>query len=166
MNDVLLDAFRHNVWATKELIAACRSLTDEQLNTPASATYGSILATFTHTICGDAGYLSILGGTRVEWARKGDDIVGLDVLDARVDEIAPLWEQLLSRPIDTDGIIVMDEGAYESYAGIVIAQALHHSNAHREQICSILTGYGVEPPGLDPWDFADATGRSRFRTTS
>lgn len=30
MNDVLLDAFRHNSWATKRLRAVCQNLSQEQ----------------------------------------------------------------------------------------------------------------------------------------
>jgi hypothetical protein len=29
-----------------------------------------------------------------------------------------------------------------------VAQALHHGNAHREQICAILTGASMEPPDV------------------
>jgi len=34
MNEILLEAFRHNAWATKQLLAACRGLTEEQLRSP------------------------------------------------------------------------------------------------------------------------------------
>jgi uncharacterized damage-inducible protein DinB len=55
----------------------------------------------------------------------------------------------------------LDDGTYEVNAGVVVAQALHHGNAHREQICAILTSLGMEPPDIQPWGFADETGRSR-----
>jgi len=32
---------------------------------------------------------------------------------------------------------------------------------HREQICSILTALGLEPPDLQVWAYAEATGHSR-----
>lgn len=44
----------------------------------------------------------------------------------------------------------------------MIAQALHHGSAHREQVCAMVREFGLEPPELQPWDFADATGRSRW----
>jgi hypothetical protein len=31
---------------------------------------------------------------------------------------------------------------------VLVVQALHHGNAHREQISSILTGFGIEPPDI------------------
>jgi uncharacterized damage-inducible protein DinB len=44
-----------------------------------------------------------------------------------------------------------------------VAEALHHGNVHREQICAILTSLGAQPPDIQPWGFADDTGRSRTR---
>ena len=44
-------------------------------------------------------------------------------------------------------------------ASVFVSQALHHGNAHREQICSILTSLGIEPPDVQAWGFAEATGR-------
>jgi hypothetical protein len=46
---------------------------------------------------------------------------------------------------------------------VLIAQALYHGTAHREQICAILTGFGLEPPDVQVWAYADATGRGRER---
>ena len=57
---------------------------------------------------------------------------------------------------------LLDDGTYETHAAIVTAQALHHGSAHREQICAILRDLGLDPPEVQPWDFADSTGRSRW----
>jgi hypothetical protein len=45
---------------------------------------------------------------------------------------------------------------------VVLVQALHHVSAHGEQVCACLAALGVEPPDLQPWARADATGRSRW----
>jgi len=47
---------------------------------------------------------------------------------------------------------------------VLIVQALHHGNAHREQICAILTGFGIEPPDIQAWAYAEATGHARERS--
>lgn len=163
MNEVLHDAFRHNRWATRRLIEACRSLSAQQLNTPAAATYGSILDTFNHMVGADARYLWRLTGQAPDWAIERAASDDLSQLDARAAETAEAWEQFLAGPIDAERLIVVDEGKYEVHAGVLIAQALHHGNAHREQICAILTGYGLEPPDVQAWEYADATGRGRPR---
>lgn len=59
MNELLLDAFRHNSWATKELLAICRNLTPEQLHSEANGSFGDILDTLNHIIVSDARYLGI-----------------------------------------------------------------------------------------------------------
>jgi uncharacterized damage-inducible protein DinB len=163
MNEVLLDAFRHNGWANKELLAACRGLSAESLALPAAASFGSIIATFNHIVNSDAGYVRRFSSSVPAWWVKRENTADLDQLHARMEETARLWEEVLAAPINAEQVLILDEGAYEAHAGVIIAQALHHGNAHREQICAILTGLGVEPPDIQAWAYADATGRGRDR---
>ena len=161
MNQGLLEAFRLNAWATKTLIAACRDLSIERLTHP-GARYGSILATLNHVVLSDAGYVASLTGIRPQWATDGNETRDFGELEARVDETTRLWEKLLSEPLDTERLVTLDKGTYECDAGIVVAQALHHGNAHREQVCAALKRIGIEPPDVQPWAYADANGRSRW----
>ena len=39
--------------------------------------------------------------------------------------------------------------------------ARRSKSVHREQICSMLTSLGYEPPDIQPLGFADETGRAR-----
>ena len=57
------------------------------------------------------------------------------------------WERLLAEPVDPERVVVVDDGALEVRAGMIVAQALHHGNTHREQICAILTSQGIEAHG-------------------
>jgi uncharacterized damage-inducible protein DinB len=161
MDELLLEAFRHNAWATKQLLAFCRSLTTEQLAATAPGTYGSILATFNHMISADAGYLPRPKITRPTWSDDEHDTSDLRQLEARVDETARLWEQYLADPLDAKYLLSLDQGTFECQSFIPIVQALHHGNAHREQICSIVTALGFEPPDLQAWEYGWVTGRAR-----
>ena len=162
MNELVLEALRHNTWATKRLLESCRSLQDDQLSSAWIGTYGGILATFHHIIRAEAGYVSrILGIPRS--ALASSDSTDFDVLDSPVEETAGLWEQYLAQPVDAEQFLILDEGKYQAPASVLVAQALHHGNAHREQVCSILTGLGIEPPDVQAWAWADATGRGRER---
>jgi len=161
LNGVVLDAFRHNAWASKRLIDFCRQLSSAQLTAPGIASYGSILETFNPYVGGDAGYLRGLTGTAPDWLRE--EAAHLDELERRVDETHAGWEQLLAEPFDPERVLILDDGEYECRAGIEVAQALHHANVHREQICAVITGFGMEPPGLGVWDYADDIGRGRQR---
>jgi uncharacterized damage-inducible protein DinB len=168
MKEILLEAFRHHAWANKQLLAACRGLPQEQLRLPGTAagTDRGILAILNHITQSDRGYAS-RRGERPAWAEDAEDTADLDELERRAAENAEVWERLLSQPLDATKLIVLDQGAYEAEQSVLVVQALHHGNAHREQVCAILTGLGIEPPDVQAWAYAEATGhaRERSRTT-
>ncbi|HYM50625.1 MAG TPA: DinB family protein [Candidatus Limnocylindrales bacterium] len=167
VNGALQEAFRHNAWATRELLEFCRSLPAEQLTTPGVGTYGGVLETFNHLILAEARYLRRLAGSAPAWVDEGGNDPGdvdpkkirIDELRSRADETEKRWETLLVGPVDSERVILLDEGAYQVHAGVLVAQALHHGNAHREQICAMLTGSGLQPPDVQAWAYAEATGR-------
>lgn len=162
MDELLLEAFRHNTWATKQLLAYCRNLSPDQLNATPPGTYGTIIEVLNHIIYSNAGYLPRIKVTRPEWLNEERSLVNdFDVLDARVDETARLWEVYLADPLDAQQVLSLDHGAYEAESFVPIAQALHHGNAHREQICAIITALGMQPPDLQVWTYAEATGHAR-----
>lgn len=186
MNETLLYFLRHNVWASKTLLDVCRTLTPEQLTAPATATYGNIIETFNHLVTTEGGYLWSLGGPLTPWVAAAErelekypepwsndevqeQVADLDELALRIDETHRLWDSFLAdEEFDPERVSILDLGTYECPAGIVIAQVFHHGSVHREQICAMLTGLGIEPPDVQPWGFADATGISKFvggRTT-
>src|ERR1700681_4907879 len=133
-NATLKEAFRHHAWATRQLLAFCAQLRPEQVSQPR-----------TTPLAGDHG--SIL--------ETFDHIVCTDggYLAALTGHL-PAWAH--------ERRLFLDDGTYETHAAIVTGQALHHGSAHREQICAMLRDFGLEPPDLQPWDFADATSRSRW----
>ena len=162
MNEILHEAFRHSAWATKTLIAACRDFSIEQLKRPACG-FGSILATLNHIVLSDAGYAAILTGVRPTWATDGNETNDLDQLEGRAEETGRIWEHLLGEPVHAERLLILDAGEYECYAAVVVAQALHHANAHREQVRAGLADLGVQPPDLQPWAYAVETGRAHWR---
>ena len=162
MNEILHEAFRYSAWATKTLIAACRDLSIEQLKRPARG-FGSILATLNHVVLSDAGYVEILTGVCPAWATDGNETDDLDQVEARVNETARLWEQLLAEPVDAERLLLLDKGEYECHAAVVVAQALHHANAHREQIRAGLGDLEVQPRDVQPWEYALKTGRAHWQ---
>jgi uncharacterized damage-inducible protein DinB len=172
LNGALIEAFRHDAWATRELLEFCRDLSAEQLTTPGMGTYAGILETFNHIVLAEARYLRRLAGGGPPWVDSdgGSDpgdvdlsTIHLDELGSRVEETQKRWEMLLSEPFDAERLIILDEGAYQANAGVLVAQALFHGNAHREQICAMLTAAGVQPPDVQAWAYADATGRGGER---
>jgi uncharacterized damage-inducible protein DinB len=162
----LKDAFAHHVWATATLIDTCMTLTAEQLQTKAVGTYGPILRTMQHLVGNDSWYLFDITGDR---ARQIDpeqmDLAGLrDVMESDGEA----WAQLLAAEPDPDRVVTevdeKDGSELDAVMGVRLAQALHHGTDHRSQICTALTSLGVEPPGIDVWEYGFATGRVAERT--
>jgi uncharacterized damage-inducible protein DinB len=168
VNEVLFDAIRHNCWASKELVVFCRdqNLTAEQLQTKGIGTFGTILETLHHIVTCDGSYLRRLADSdQLPWADGSKPEADFDVLERWVEEARVLWEDVLAKPIDTERIIIVDDGLRECRAGIFIAQAINHANHHREQVCAILTALAIEPPDIQAWEYAWHTNRIWDRTT-
>ena len=161
MNEVLIEAFQQKDWAMKALIAACEDCSVDELTRPAAG-FGSILATLNHLVLADAGYVASLGGGHAVWAAANSETNDLQELIMRVEENGARWKQFLQKPIDGESLAFLDKGAYETHTAVVVIQALHHASIHGEQVCKGLEALGVEPPDLQPWAYADATGRSRW----
>ena len=87
----------------------------------------------------------------------------LSELRAAMEGHAAAWSSLLAADPDPDAEVVTrrDDGSEtRTTVGIRLAQVLHHGTDHRSQICTALTALGVEPPGIDVWDFGAWTGAS------
>lgn len=132
----------------------CRdqNLSEEQLATPGVGTFGGIVATLRHIITADGSHVRRLADSDLAWVDSDED-ADFQKLEVWAEEARQLWEQVLS-PIDVERVVIVDNGIREVHAGIFVAQALNHANHHREQVCAILTGFGVEPrtsrPGSTP----------------
>ncbi len=161
MNEIWIEAFQQKLWATKLLLAACADRSVDELTRSAPG-FGSILATLNHLVSTDAAYMASLGGDRPAWSMAGSETTDLSELAARAEQTGAKWERYLRQPIDGERLAFLDNGAYETHAAIVIIQALHHVTLHGEQVCAALTAMGFEAPDLQPWAYADETGRSRW----
>jgi uncharacterized damage-inducible protein DinB len=155
------DAFAHHVWATTTLIDTCLGLTPAQLETEVPGIFGSILRTQQHVVGSDSWYLFDLTDDpafRIE--SKGMDLPGLrEAIQAN----GAAWSRLLAGDPDPNTVVrevdVDDGYTIDATVGIRLAQALHHGTDHRSQICTALTSLGIEPPGIDVWDFGETNGR-------
>jgi uncharacterized damage-inducible protein DinB len=159
-NDVLSDPILHNNWATKSLIGFCRDqdLTAEQLEVVGIGTYGGILAILEHIVRCDGSYVRRIAESPLDFV-DSEDQPDLGALERWNDEAGALWEEVLGKPIDVERVVVVDDGTRETRVGIFLAQAINHANHHREQVCAILTGLGIEPPDIQAWEYAWSTGR-------
>jgi uncharacterized damage-inducible protein DinB len=159
--------FRQSSWASQRLIEVCESLSDQQLDTPANATYGSIRETLVHLVATEQRYIRRLGGAPPSEPVLEDETPGLDVLKratrasgetlARMAASAsPAW---LVSGVTEYGL------KFETEATVFLLQTVNHSTEHRTQVISILSTLGLGSADLDEqldaWAWGEATGALR-----
>ena len=153
--DPLSEAFQHHTWATEELIRHLRKLPKEALRASSPGVYGEVLATLSHLISADSRYLRYLEGTPPP-PKTGPDIVRtLDELSDLLRDQAVRWRVVLARAGELD-ITLPARGTrpvLPHATNLLFAQALHHGNDHRTQICTVLSSNGYESPDLDVWRY-------------
>jgi uncharacterized damage-inducible protein DinB len=158
---LLEDAFAHHVWATLRLIDACLALSPEQLSTGVPGTYGSIIDTVRHLVGSDSWDLFVASDERT--SHIDEDRMDLPELRTAMEGHAAAWSSLLAQDPDPDAVLreVDEDDGYtrDIPMGIQLAQALHHGTDHRSQVCTALTGLGLEPPAIDVLDFGFQGGR-------
>lgn len=157
------DAIRHHNWASLRLLDACSVLSTEQLSQPIAGGYGSVIDTWRHIVDADTWYIFRL-------ANGGEDPQDLDasadlaLIRMTAEANSGAWEQLLTQSLDPERPLVSSNNDGEivhTFVGIRLAQAAHHGTDHRSQICTALTGFGIEPPDIDVWDYGESSGRLR-----
>jgi uncharacterized damage-inducible protein DinB len=157
----LEDAFTHHTWATLRLIDACAGLTPEQLDSSVPGTYGTIIATLRHLVGGDSWYrYRLLGDRYPPISEEEESRLDVPAMRALAEEVGRSWAEAFGRD-PGEMIVAKHEDGSETHAtvGLRLAQALHHGSDHRSQICTALTQIGIEPPGIDLWEFGTGTGR-------
>ncbi len=163
MNDALIDAFRHNAWATRELLQVCAQLSDVQLQASVEGTFGTIIWTLWHTVASEAGYLTRLSGAEPAWDRHAETPPSVNLLIEFNDDLEGRWMTFLSRPFDATRSFPIEwyDGVVRDVpATIPLIQAIHHGSEHRSQVATILTQIGIEPPEWGAWEYAEHTGRA------
>jgi uncharacterized damage-inducible protein DinB len=160
----LVMLFEHNNWANLQIIQACSTLSDEQLDAePQSTTKGSIRRTLVHLVSSQQGYLRTLtlplevrrDASTVAFAELQENIIksGAGLLALAKGEQKPLKPQLQTR----DGYLV------EPW--VLMVQIINHATEHREQIKSMLSSLGITPPDIDGWSYGEATNALIHRST-
>jgi uncharacterized damage-inducible protein DinB len=153
--DPLSEAFQHHTWATERLIRHLRTLPEAALSATTTGVYGEALATLSHLISADSRYLRHLEGTPLPPKTAPDPARTLDELADQLRDQAVGWRVLLSRIGEVDATIPArgDRPELPHATNLLVAQALHHGDDHRTQICTVLSANGYEAPDLDVWSY-------------
>jgi uncharacterized damage-inducible protein DinB len=156
MSSDLLEAFRHSAWANRQVLDSLRALTAEQLATNLPTGHGPPLVTMKHLIGAESYYLSLIRGSSLGWDWDEAREETPDELLVFVEALAEAWAAVLSASFDSGRML--ETRSTRVKAGVIIAQALHHANVHREQVSAVLTSLGVAPPDVSGWAYGRASG--------
>jgi uncharacterized damage-inducible protein DinB len=156
MNECILEIlFEHNNWANLQIIQACSTLNDEQLDAePKSATQGSIRGTLFHLVTAQQGYLRLL---TMPLEERLESVPAPTFSDLR-KHASISGEALLALARDESSI---PKGQIQTRNGffvepwVIMVQVINHATEHREQIKSMLTSLGVDPPDIDGWNYGE-----------
>lgn len=153
---IIMGLFEHNNWANLQIIQACSSLSEEQLDAePQTITKGSIRSTLQHLINSQEDYLSQLMGieSRFNWQTPPDfDELRQAATDTGEGLIA-LTRDESSNSLQTK----FEKDGYSVEPWLVMVQTINHATEHREQIKSMLSNLGITPPRIDGWAYGKVT---------
>jgi uncharacterized damage-inducible protein DinB len=163
MNPILVDMFRHNLWANLRLIDVCAALAGEALDTNVPGTFGSIRDTLGHLAGSEEGYLAALEGSSEDEANPSLATLRERALAAgRLLDLATVREHarvsgegLIAYAEQVEGSpevrVTWGDQVYELSAALYLVQAINHATEHRSQVMTALTQAGITPPDLDGW---------------
>jgi uncharacterized damage-inducible protein DinB len=168
MNQVLLELFRHNTWATLGLIEYCQGLSDDLLDATIPGTYGSIRETLRHLVRAEESYYWTVTRERFAEILPEQGPVALAELAERIRGLGPHWETLIQDE-DLPSRETTTRDGWRVPAAVPMAQCVHHADTHRTHVLSLLGARGVEVPeypDLSVWDHAISTGSMREPSAS
>ena len=162
-NAILLELFRHNLWANAVMLDACRRLSPDRLSTELVGTYGRLDKTLVHLARAQGGYLRTLAG----WQPGPEHRLEYDDRFPGVERIAEHLRFTGERLIEVARRASSDRGLkgewgdepYRFPEWVLLLHAAHHATEHRQQIATILTSLGIDPPEPDAvayWNSIDA----------
>jgi uncharacterized damage-inducible protein DinB len=160
---ILLELFRHHLWANQTLLDTCASQPDAVLDAAGEAAYGTPRATLVHILAAEERYLELLDVPAPDPPlRESDPFPGFDLLRARAARSGEALIEAAAR-LDPAGTWTSDwqDQTYTSRKLVALLQAINHGTEHREQIKHALTVAGIEPPEIDGWAYSFTAGLIR-----
>ncbi len=163
MNQALAEVFRYNRWANLQLFEACRSLSDEHLDTRVPGTSGTVRELLLHVVGGQQTFvLRTMGRQDGSGLSRSSPWPGFDALlelagrssEQLVEIAAGLFE-------DSEVSLPYMGKVFRFPKGFFLAHAAEHGVEHRTEIKLALAQLGVETPDLDGWLYSTAAGYGR-----
>lgn len=135
-----------NRWATRNVLAACESLSNEQFHQRFEMGPGSLHDTLTHIVGAMRGWGDLLAGReqrpRLETEGHRTPAQLLELLDEIADDM-----ENSARNHPTDELVTGERGgkSYTFARGAVLTHVTTHGMHHRAQCLNMLRQLGVDP---------------------
>ena len=154
--DTLTTLFSHNLWANLQLLEACTLLTQEQLDSTIIGTFGSIHDTFQHIAQAEEAYLHrIRTGQPIRRPENLPVMTLLEMIESVRKTGAGLIEWAGKVQANDTVRIDWDGTPRDVPKTVILTQVINHATEHREQVKTIMTQLGIEPPDLQSWAYFD-----------
>ncbi len=145
ISDPIRILVEHNRWATKNMIEACRGLTEEQFHQRFAMGLGSLHDTLVHILSAMRGWGDLLAG-REQRPPLAVETLTVDQLDERLREISDELEQLATtRAADEEVSGSRGGRSYTFTRGAVVTHVTTHGMHHRAQCLNMLRQLEVQP---------------------
>ncbi len=155
MNEALVYAFRHSLWANLKLLDACQRLSDADLDASVPGAYGTIRNTLVHLFAAETRYLAAMRNQpRPEDLNEQKPFPGFpDLRDYAKQTGGAFIEIAKSVTPDQRMSGEMRGERYDLPLSVPLAQAINHATEHRTNITTIMSARGLDAPVLDVWTF-------------
>ena len=153
--NIAIRLIEHNNWANLQLLEACEALTEAQLDLqPKTAVFGSIRETLQHIVLSQEDYVSMLA--TLDHPVERENVLAFSELREMVEQSG---RELLSLLQKFPGKLLQSQlhlkDGYKVAPWVFLVQVINHATEHREQIKSVISGFGIEPPRIDGWKFGE-----------
>ena len=165
MATILVELFRHNLWANQRLLDVCAGLDDEHLDASAVGTYGRLRDTLVHLLATEERYVARLTDRQPERAlSERDGFPGFAELRERARRSGEGLIEVAARTRATRVLRGTWRGQpYAMPVAVPLIQAINHATEHRAHVVTILSQQGIEPPQLDGWAYGEQLERGSVR---
>jgi uncharacterized damage-inducible protein DinB len=152
--DTLTTLFSHHLWANLRLLEEFAALTDEQLTATCPGAFGSLHEILQHIVTAEQSYFSRISTGQM--FRHPEDAPPMTIAEmmaaARVTGAG--FIEWAARVQADDAVQIDWDGTPRAVPKtIILTQVINHATEHREQVKTILTQSGIEPPDLQSWAY-------------
>jgi uncharacterized damage-inducible protein DinB len=150
----LIEFMRYNNWANQQVLAACQSLTEDQLAAAAPGAYGTIRDTLVHIIRAEARYAQRFTGEYLEPPFQWDDQPSLAALAAYNAQVGAALLDIAGRYTPTHLVPIQWDGQSMRFEAMALfIQIINHGIEHRTNITTILSALGLPAPDVAGWEY-------------